>query len=720
MIKTLEKQPSDELINKLSYLTEDDIEEIKRTVEFIKRKHEGQFRKSGEPYYIHPIEAAKTLAELKLDKTSIIAALLHDVVEDTDTTLEEIREHFGDVVAKIVDGVTKIGKYQFQSREEAEAENFRKMIVSMAEDIRVILVKLADRLHNIRTLDPLPEEKKKRIARETLEIYAPLAARLGLWRIKSELEDRSFMYTNPEDYKKITTYIAESKDKQERFLSEEIVPKIKEILDTHNIKGEIQYRTKHIYSIYEKTIRKGISLSDIYDIYGIRIILNSVKECYLVLGLIHSVWSPVPGRFKDYISLPKSNMYQALHTTVVGPRGKFVEIQIKTHQMHRIAEEGIAAHWRYKGGKYLSEKDLNSFTWLRNILDSIKENSSKELISSVKGDLSNEEIFVFTPKGDLIKLPFGSTPVDFAYAIHTQVGHRTSGAKVNGKLVPLDTKLKNGDVVEIITAKYHKPSRDWLKFVVTSKAKTNIKQYLSRLEKKKALRFGEKLLDKFLKKTGMSIAELTEEEKKRLIDRFSFKTFDDFVMAVGEGKISPNKVVRFLRGETVKQKSQSGIKSTPDKDIAIEVDGISNILSTIAKCCCPIPGDEILGVIVKGKGISIHSKSCPNAQKILETEPERAINAVWKSELNNTVFPAFLRIITKDKPGLLASVSSVIASTKTNISGANIRTRRDGKAVMDVKISVKNLEHLQKIIRLISSIKDVEQVMRVCKKNNYL
>ncbi len=716
MAKVLEKQPSDELVNKLDYMKEEDVEEIKKTINFIIEKHKGQFRKSGEPYYVHPIEAAKTLAELKLDKTSIIAALLHDVVEDTDTTLEEIREQFGDVVAKIVDGVTKIGKYQFQSREEAEAENFRKMIISMAEDIRVILVKLADRLHNIRTLEPLPEEKRKRIARETLEIYAPLAARLGLWKIKSELEDRAFMYINPEEYKKITTYIAESKSKQEKFLSEEIVPKIKEILESHNIKGEIQYRTKHIYSIYEKTVRKGISLSDVYDIYGIRIIVDTVRDCYLVLGLIHSVWSPVPGRFKDYISLPKSNMYQALHTTVVGPGGKFVEIQIKTRQMHKIAEEGIAAHWRYKGGKHISEKDLSSFTWLKNILDSIKENSSTELISSVKGDLSNEEIFVFTPKGDLIKLPSGSTPVDFAYAIHTQVGHRTSGAKINGRLVPLDTKLKNGDVIEIITAKYHKPSRDWLNFVVTSKAKTNIKQYLSKLEKKRALRFGEKLLDKFLKKIGKTVSELTEEEKKHLLERFSFKTLDDFVISVGEGKISPNKVVRFLRGETVKQKNQTGAKGVSEKDIVIEVDGVSNILSTIAKCCCPIPGDEIIGIIVKGKGISIHSKNCPNAQKTVENEPERAISVVWKSELNNAVFPAYLRVVTKDKPGLLANVSSVIASTKTNISGANVRTRRDGKAIIDIKISVKDLEHLQKIIKLISSIKDVEQVMRVCRK----
>ncbi|WP_457625931.1 RelA/SpoT family protein [Persephonella sp.] len=716
MVKTLEKHPADELIRKLDYLDEKDIDRIKETVDFIIKKHEGQFRKSGEPYYIHPIEAAKTLAELKLDKISIISALLHDVVEDTDTSLEEIKEKFGETVAKIVDGVTKIGKYKFQSKEEAEAENFRKMIVSMAQDLRVILVKLADRLHNIRTLEALPEEKRKRIAKETLDIYAPLAARLGLWKIKSELEDRSFMHINPEAYKKITTYIAESKDKQEKFLKEEIVPKIQEILKKHSINAEIQYRTKHIYSIYEKTLRKGISLSDVYDIYGIRIIVDSIKDCYLTLGIIHSTWSPVPGRFKDYISLPKSNMYQALHTTVVGPEGKFVEIQIKTKHMHKIAEEGIAAHWRYKGGKYISEKDLKSFTWLRNILDSIKENSSEELISSVKGDLSNEEIFVFTPKGDLIKLPFGATPVDFAYAIHTQVGHKTIGAKVNGKLVSLETKLKNGDVVEIITGKSIKPSRDWLKFVVTSKAKTNIKQYLSRLERKKVLRFGEKLLDKILRKLGKKTSELSEEEKERLLERFNYKTFEDFVIAVGEGKISPNKVHRFLRGGTEKSKTQTSDRAVQEKDLVIEVDGISNILSTIAKCCCPIPGDEIVGVIVKGKGISIHHRECPNIKKVLETEPERSISAVWNVQNVSSTFPAFLRIITKDKPGLLAEVSAAIASTKTNISGANVRTRRDGKAIIDMKISVKNLEHLNKVIRMVSSIKDVDSVSRICRK----
>ncbi|NPA12644.1 MAG: bifunctional (p)ppGpp synthetase/guanosine-3',5'-bis(diphosphate) 3'-pyrophosphohydrolase [Aquificae bacterium] len=715
-METTEEKTVQEFLQKISYLPKEEQEEVKNALEFIIEKHKGQYRKSGEPYYIHPVEAAKILAELQLDKVSIVSALLHDVVEDTDTTLEEIEKKFGSTVAKIVDGVTKIGKYKFQSQEEAKAENFRKMLVSMAEDIRVILVKLADRLHNIRTLEPLREDKRVRIAKETLDIYAPLAARLGLWKIKSELEDRSFMYTNPEEYKKITTYLAASKEKQEKYLREKVVPQIKEILKKYNIDAEIQYRTKHIYSIYEKTLRKGISLGDIYDIYGIRIIVNTVKECYLTLGAIHSVWSPVPGRFKDYISLPKSNMYQALHTTVVGPEGKFVEIQIKTKHMHQIAEEGIAAHWKYKGGKHLTEKDIRAFTWLRNILDSIKQSPSQELLSSVKGDLTDEEVFVFTPKGDLITLPAGATPVDFAYAIHTQVGHKTAGAKVNGKLVPLDTKLRSGDVVEIITAKHTKPSRDWLNFVVSSKAKTSIKQYLSKLERKRLIKFGEKLLDKFLRKIGKKVSELTDEEKEKLLERFNFKTFEDFIVAVGEGKLSPNKVFRFLRGSQDKTKSKTQTRETQDGDPVIEVDGVSNILSTIAKCCCPIPGDEIVGIIVKGKGISIHSKDCQNIQRIIQNEPERIIQAVWNTGDNRRTFPAYIRVITKNKPGILANVSSTIASTKTNIESAVAKARRDGKAVMDIKLSVRDIDHLQKVINSVSSLKDIEQVSRVCKR----
>ncbi|EDP73265.1 RelA/SpoT family protein, partial [Hydrogenivirga sp. 128-5-R1-1] len=476
---------------------------------------------------------------------------------------------------------------------------------------RVILVKLADRLHNARTFEFLPPHKQIEKAKETLEIYAPLAARLGLWNIKSELEDISFKYLYPDEYKKIVSFLASTKSREEKYLKEEVVPIIENELKKHNINAKIQFRTKHLYSIYEKTLRKNVKLSDIYDINGIRILVNNIKDCYLVLGIIHSTFKPVPGRFKDYISLPKSNLYQALHTTVVGPKGKFVEIQIKTHKMHKIAEEGVAAHWRYKGGEKLSEKDLQSFVWLKNLLDSIKENPSSELIENVKNDLGNEEIFVFTPKGDLVKLPVGATPVDFAYNIHTQVGHKCAGAKVNGKLVPLNTQLKSGDVVEIITSPNKKPNRDWLNFVVSSKAKSNIKSYLHKLERQKSIKFGEKLIDKLLKRIGKSLKSLTDEEKNLLLEKFNFKTFEDFLYALGDGKISLNKVFKVFRPskQKFKQKSQENKQETEAK---IEVDGISNLMCKIASCCRPIPGDDIVGIVTKGKGISIHNKNCDN------------------------------------------------------------------------------------------------------------
>lgn len=719
MLTLMSNDKIDELINKLMYLSEEDIDEIRKAAEFIVKKHEGQKRKSGEPYYIHPIEAAKILADLKLDKTTIIAGLLHDILEDTETEYSEIKELFGEKVAQIVEGVTKIGKYKFNSEKEAQAENFRKMIVSVSRDIRVLLVKIADRLHNMRTLQYLKEEKRKRIAKETLEVYAPLAARLGLWKIKSELEDLSFKYLYPEDYKKIETFLAESKLVQERYLREKVVPELEKLLKEAGIEANIYYRSKHLYSIFEKTKRKNLKLSDIYDIYGVRVIVNEISECYSVLGLIHSKWKPVPGKIKDYISLPKSNMYQALHTTVVGPDGKFVEIQIKTKKMHKIAEEGIAAHWRYKGGKELKEKDLQSFIWLRRLLEYVKENKdSQELITSVKTDFGSEEIFVFTPKGDVINLPKGATPVDFAYQIHTEVGNKCYGAKVNGVLVPLDTKLKSGDVVEIITNPRKKPSRDWLNFVVTTKARTNIKQYISKIERQRAIKFGENLLDKLLRKIGKKVESLTEEEKSYLLKKFNIKTFEDLLLVVGEGKLSPVKVVRALKRESEK----TGIKEDKQKeqtakgkecDGCIEVDGLTNIMSSIAKCCYPVPGDEIVGIILKKRGISIHSTSCPNAQKIIENEPERVIEVVWKSNGDKPVYPVYLRVLSVDRPGLLADVTTAIASTNTNISSVVAKSTKTGKAVNEFKMNVKNKEHLDQIISRIKKVKGVISVDRL-------
>lgn len=702
------------LIEKLGYMKQEDIKEIENAIQYVVDKHQGQFRKSGQPYYIHPIEVATILADLKLDKVTIISALLHDVVEDTGTTLDEIKEIFGEKVAQIVDGVTKLGKYQFSSEEEAKLENFRKLIVSTASDIRVIIVKIADRLHNLRTLGHLREDKQKRIAKETLEIYSPLAGRLGLWSIKRELEDLAFYYLYPEEYKKVETYFAHSKEAIEKYLKENIIPPLKTELEKNGIKAEIQYRAKHLYSIYEKTIRKNLKLSDIYDVIGVRILVDTVKDCYLALGTVHSLWAAVPGKLKDYISSPKSNLYQALHTTIVAPNGKFIEIQIKTHQMHKIAEEGVAAHWRYKGGKTLTDKDIKSFVWLRNILEALKNESSSEVLKDISKELLSDEIYVFTPKGDLITLPAGATPVDFAYAIHTQVGHKTVGAKVNGKLVPLDTKLRSGDVVEIVTQENHKPSRDWLNFVVSSKARASIKQYIAKEDREKSIKFGEKLLEKFLKKINLKLSTLTEEDRNKILSRFNYKTFEDFLVAIGDGKISPLKVIRFLKGDTIQEDQQSDDSKTKDnKEIAIEVDGQNNIMCYLASCCNPIPGDSIIGVITKGKGIAIHNTSCANARKVIHTQPEKIIHVVWSTNGSKNAYTAKLKVLSEDKPGVLASVSNIIAKKNTNIKSVKINHLKDGKANMLFVVQVKDTEHLNDIINSIRTLKDTIKVQRV-------
>ncbi|WP_028950030.1 RelA/SpoT family protein [Sulfurihydrogenibium subterraneum] len=712
-MKTIEFKEAKELIDKINYLPDNEKEEVIETIDFIVEKHKDQYRKSGEPYYIHPIEAAKILADLKLDKISIISALLHDIVEDTDTTIQDIEEKFGKKVAQIVNGVTKIGKYNFENLEDAKIENFRKLIISTSNDIRVILVKLADRLHNLRTLHYLREDKQKRIAKESLEIYSPLAGRLGLWNIKREIDDLSFMYLHPEEYKKVVSYFATSKEKSEKYLKEKVIPQIEKVLKEHDINATIQYRSKHIYSIYEKTLRKNLKLSDIYDIFGVRILVEDIKDCYLALGLIHSIWTPVPGKFKDYISLPKSNFYQALHTTVVAPDGKFVEIQIKTYQMHKIAEEGIAAHWRYKGGNHLTEKDVEAFNWLKNIVETLKETKDSKVLEDISTDLSSEEIYVFTPKGDLIKLPTGSTIVDFAYAIHTMVGHKAVGGKVNGKFVPLDTKLKSGDLVEIITKEGHYPSRDWLKFVVTSKAKTNIKQFLSKIEREKSLKFGEKLLDKFLKKVNLKISSLTEEDKQKILSKYNYKSFEDLLIAVGDGKISPIKIVNIFKEE---KQSQTPEKLTTQekskKEISIEVDGINNVLSFIAKCCNPIPGDDIVGIITKGKGIAIHNKECNNVKVVENTEPERLVNVVW-SPNEKIKYLTNIKVIAEDKPGVLANISNAIASAGSNIKNVKVSDLKDKKALIKFSLEVKDKNHLNTILNSIKSFSDVIKVERI-------
>ncbi len=705
------------LIEKVSYLPKEDVEKIKETTYYIVDKHKGQFRKSGEPYHTHPIEVAKIVAGLKLDTASIISALLHDIVEDTDTSLEEIKEKFGEEIAFIVDGLTKISKHKFNSKEEAEAENFRKMLVAMGKDFRVILVKLADRLHNMRTLEALRPEKQRRIANETLKIYAPIASRIGLWKIKSELEDLSFKYLHPEDYKKIVDFISHSKDEQERFLKN-IIKRIEKELKKYSIEATIQYRIKHLYSIYEKLFRKNLTLNQVYDIYGIRILVNDIKDCYLTLGLIHQLWRPIEGRIKDYIANPKPNNYQALHTSVITEKGKIVEFQIKTYEMHEIAEKGIAAHFRYKGGKYLTDKDLEMFRWLWVVLESIRNSEDTETLKDLKENLSKEltteEIYVLTPKGDIIKLPLDATPVDFAYKIHTEVGHRTVGAKVNGQIVPLDTKLKTGDIVEIKTGKKPNPKKDWLRFVKTSKARTSIRQFLSKQLKEENYNLGKKLLDKFLRKIDRSFKGLTEDEKEKIIKRFGFHNFEDLVISIGSGKLSPVKVVSFLSDSEVfsREISQRKTEKSKSKDICIEVDGISNIMLNIAKCCMPIPGEDIVGIVVKGKGISIHNRECPNIRKILSEEPERVLLSKWSDKKLNT-FPVKLRIITDDKPGILADISSTIANQKVNITGINSKSTSLKTAIINLQIEVYDINQLNKIINSLKGLKGIRKVERI-------
>jgi GTP pyrophosphokinase len=710
-----EKEDLCSLIKLIDYLDKKDLIKIIKAGIYAIKKHRGQFRKSGEPYYIHPIEVAKILAGLKLDKNSIIAALLHDVVEDTDTSLKELEKKFGKDVAFLVDGLTKIEKHKFSSKEEAEAENFRKLILSMAKDFRVILIKIADRLHNMRTLDALRPDKQKRISEETLKVYAPLAARVGLWQIKNELEDMAFKYIHPEEYEKIKKYVAKSKKEQEKFLNK-VIKKIAKELKEHNIDADINYRVKHIYGIYEKMQRKNLDLQQIYDIYGIRILVDKLDQCYGSLGVVHNIFEPLPDRFKDYIAKPKPNQYRALHTTVLANNNQPVEIQIKTYEMHEIAERGIAAHFKYKGGKFLTKKEIDQFIKIRDSLEKLLKSSQDTfLIKDIKENLDKElildEIYVFTPKKDVIKLPIDATPIDFAYRIHTEVGHRVKQAKVNGSIVPLDFKLKSGDIVEIITGKIANPKRDWLKFVKTSKARINIKQFLTRKEREKSLNLGKNLLNKILRKIGKTIKTLTEEEKAKLIKAFNLKNFEELLIQIGSGKISVARVIRTLRGSTEKESKTETSQSTKE-DVAIIVDNVNNILTKVAKCCMPIPGEEIVGIVLTGRGVSIHRKDCPNIQNILQKEPERVLKAVWGGN-DKVRFPTKIKIISEDRPGILAEISTEIAKHNTNIN--SIRTRSNSinqTAILDLTLAVKNKNELDKIIDNLKKLKGIKKVYR--------
>ena len=708
----------EEIIEKIKeYRTNFEEDQVKKAYEFAKKKHEGQLRKSGEPYFSHPAEVAFILAELKMDIPTIVAGLLHDTVEDTDTTIEEIEKEFGKEVAFIVKGVTKLEDYSFQSKEEKDAEAFRNLLISLAEDIRVLIVKLADRLHNMRTMDSMSRESQIRNARETLTIYAPLANRLGMYRLKNELEDLSLKYLDPDAYKEIKKRVNDKKKKLLPYF-EDVIKTVKEELEKNGISCDIQWRFKHIYGIYRKMIIKNIPFEEVYDVAGIRIITDTVGNCYQVLGIVHSLWKPVPGRFKDYIATPKPNMYQSLHTTVVGPRGQFIEFQIRTWEMHQVAEMGIAAHWKYKeGGGALTETEKERFIWLRNLLEWVKEEKNPhDFLDSVRKDLYSEEVYVFTPKGDLKTLPVGSTPVDFAYAIHTSIGHRCKAAKVNGKLVPLNYTLESGDRVEIITGNEEKPSRDWLEFVKTSKAKNAIKNFLRKQENERAKKLGETLLDKNVRKlSDRSLSSLLEEleksgELKEILSSFGHSTVESLLIDVGYFKLNPEKVARRLlklplESEKKKKRTQSkrGVKG-------IRVDGIDNIMVSLASCCHPLPGDKVVGVVSSGKGIVIHTKNCVVVRQIMESSPGKIVQVEFLP--SDRAYNAKLRVSVEDKPGMLASVTSVIAKMKINIVSSMSRSI-SGRGVIDFVVQVKSRDELQEVIRAIKQVKGVISVKRI-------
>jgi GTP diphosphokinase / guanosine-3',5'-bis(diphosphate) 3'-diphosphatase len=708
------------------YQKNPDTDLIRQAYVYSAMVHKEHLRKSGEPYLIHPLQVASIICDMKLDSKSIAVGLLHDVVEDSSTSVDQIEKYFGKEVAHIVDGVTKISRAEFRSKEEQQAESFRKMILAMVDDLRVILVKLADRLHNMRTLQYLPPEKQISIARETLEIYAPIAYRLGMGKVKSELQDLALTYLDPESYQNLKIRI-EAKEKQVEGSIEDLQDLVKKKLRENSFAPEIHYRIKSIYSIYDKMRRQRIDLDKVYDFVAFRIITDSLKNCYAILGIIHQMWRPIPGRFKDFISLPKPNLYQSLHTTVVSDKGMPFEVQIRTQEMHRLAEEGIAAHWKYKEGKVVGGKDEDALRWLRHLLEWHKEVSdNRDFMNAVRVELYPEEVYAFTPKGDIKEFPRGATPLDFAYSIHTDIGHRCVGARVNGKLVTLNYKLKNGDIVEILTQTNHSPSRDWLATVKTSRARNKIKQWLNANERVKAIELGKKLLEKQLRRFKVNVKKvLKEDQLTALFPEYGCSKIDDLYSSLGYGKISPKQVAERLIPQPVadlplpqpQHVEESKFTSVVKKAFGIAVDdtvkvhGSHDLLVYLAKCCNPIRGEQIIGYITRGKGISVHSASCPNLEKLL-FNPERRIDVEWSGKAE-TPQQVKISIWTEDKPGILADVSMAIVNVNTNIKSVQAETFPDKHGQIELILEVLDVKHLDKIISSIRAVNGVLEVQRI-------
>jgi guanosine-3',5'-bis(diphosphate) 3'-pyrophosphohydrolase len=719
----------------------EDLAPIKKAWEFCVHYHEGQLRASGEPYIIHPLEVAEVLAEMKLDATAIAAGLLHDAVEDTPVTSEEIATAFGEQVAHIVEGVTKIDKIQFANREDRQAENVRKMLLAMVSDVRVVLIKLADRLHNMRTLEHLKPERQEAIARETLDIYAPLAHRLGMGKVRGELEDLAFRYTDPVNYQKVAEAVEARRIEGEQFLTG-VEDAIEEQLRENNIQARVEWRIKRLFSIFQKLQKSQVSVDQVFDLLAIRIITQTQADCYGVLGLIHSLWRPVPGRIKDFIANPRANLYQSLHTTVMGDGGHQFEVQIRTEEMHRIAEEGIAAHWKYKAGEsVISAKDEQRLAWVRQLVEWQREMTDpNEFLSSLKMDLYPDEVYTFTPRGKVVIVPAEGTPVDFAYTVHTEVGHTCVGAKINGRMVPLRTKLRNGDIVEIVTQNGHTPSRDWLTFVKSPRARNKIKHWLNENARQRAIEVGRKLLEREARKFKVPMARLDDTDLARVAGDYGLATATDMMATIGFGKHSARQILNKLApglitasggtaaeaeaGDAKGATSEAAMSDAVKKlhltgSDSLQVEGQNDLLVYRARCCNPIRGEEIIGYVTRGKGVAVHARSCPNVQNLLY-ESDRRIDVEWAktdAEIAGRVtkYPVKITIYCDDRSGMLKEMTAIISNDNTNIRSVETRDANNGEAIVEFVVDAEDLRHLNRMVLGLRRLPGVREVQRAQK-----
>ncbi len=740
----VEEQLYQELIAKIkTYHPSDDFSMIDQAYHLAVNAHKDQKRKSGEPYIIHPLKVAYILAELELDMESITAGILHDVIEDTEYTYEDICRLFGEEIALLVDGVTKLGKLSYSTKEEAQAENYRKMFLAMAKDIRVILIKLADRLHNMRTLNYMKPEKQREKAQETLDIYAPLAHRLGISKIRTEMEDLCFKYLNPDAYFDLAAKIQKKKEERDAFV-QGIVQELQQKMIETGIEGKVYGRTKHFFSIYKKMVNQNKTLDQIYDLFAIRAIVDNVKDCYGVLGLVHTMYTPMPGRFKDYIAMPKPNLYQSLHNTLIGPHGQVFEVQIRTWEMHRTSEYGIAAHWKYKEGKAndkgtkASKREEEKLAWLRQIMEwqhDVVDN--KEYLETLKQDFNifSTQVYAFTPQGDVIQLTKDSTPIDFAYMIHSAVGNKMVGARVNNRIVPLEYKVQNGDIVEIITSQNSKgPNRDWLNVVKSAQARTKIKQWFKREEKEENIVRGREMILADIKKKGFQPSDLLRPEWEEIVIlKYDFKTWDALLAAIGYGGMKEGQVVNRLRDEYLKEKrktqtaedalkdfektiDQKPIKQQKSKS-GIMVKGIGDVAVRFSKCCSPVPGDEIIGFVTRGRGVTIHRTDCVNVINLSDEERGRLIEAEWDAQYAkgdaNASYLAEVRVTANDRVGLILEISRFLADDDISVKGLNVRTTKDMLAIFNITIEIKTKEQLERVVKRLQSLKDVVSVERV-------